>query len=86
MALDSLLVELLVCPEDKGPLWYLESEEVLFNPRLARTYPVREGIPVLLIGEATTLSAEDAARLRAAAEDRGVRTGPVPEDGTADSR
>ena len=43
MTLDSALLAILVCPEDKGELHYLESEQVLFNPRLRRTYEVREG-------------------------------------------
>ena len=76
MALDALLIELLVCPEDKGPLWYLEDEAVLYNPRLHRAYPIREGIPVLLVEEAAALSEEEATHLGALAETSGVRTGP----------
>ncbi len=79
-ALDPLLVELLVCPEDKGPLWYLESESVLYNPRLRRTYPVRDGIPVLLVDEAAACGEKEAARLDALVAEGGVRTGPTGED------
>lgn len=62
MALDKLLQEILVDPEDKQSLWYFETDEVLYNPRLRRSYPIREGIPVLLIGEASDVSeAEHAA-------------------------
>jgi len=64
MSLDAALLSILACPEDKGPLWYLESEQVLFNPRLARTYAVRDGIPVMLVEEATTVDAAEAARLQ----------------------
>ena len=46
MALDPQLLEVLACPEDKGPLLYFEDEQVLYNPRLKRTYPVRDDIPV----------------------------------------
>ncbi len=53
MALDPALLEILACPEDKGPLYYLESEGLLYNPRLRRTYEVRDGIPVMLIPEAS---------------------------------
>ena len=81
MALDPLLVELLVCPEDKGPLWYLESESVLYNPRLHRAYPVRDGIPVLLVDEAVALDDEEAARLDALVARGSVRTGPAGGDG-----
>ncbi|HEY5272999.1 MAG TPA: Trm112 family protein [Acidimicrobiales bacterium] len=59
MALDALLREILVDPEDKKPLWYFEADALLYNPRLHRSYPIRDGIPVLLIGEATPV--DDAA-------------------------
>jgi uncharacterized protein YbaR (Trm112 family) len=63
MTLDSALLAILACPEDKGPLYYIESEAVLYNPRLQRTYEVRDGIPVMLVEEATTLTDEEHARL-----------------------
>ncbi len=74
MALDPHLLDLLVCPEDMGPLVYFEADEILFNPRLGRTYPVRSDIPVMLVDEATTLNDADAAALRARAEAEGART------------
>ena len=52
MALDSLLIEILVDPEDKEPLWYLEDDQILYNPRLRRRYEIRDGIPIMLIAEA----------------------------------
>ena len=55
MALDPLLLEVLACPEDKGPLLYFADEDKLYNPRLHRSYPVRDDIPVMLIDEATTV-------------------------------
>ena len=55
MTLDSALLAILACPEDKRPLYYIESESVLYNPRLKRTYEIRDGIPVMLVEEATTL-------------------------------
>ena len=72
MTLDPLLIDVLACPEDKGPLLYFADEQVLFNPRLHRTYPVRDGIPVMLIDEATTVDATEDARLTAAAEAGGA--------------
>ena len=36
MALDPLLLEVLACPEDKGPLLYFADEDLLYNPRLHR--------------------------------------------------
>lgn len=50
-ALDETLLSLLACPQDKGPL-LLVGQELLYNPRLRRAYPIDDGIPVLLIDEA----------------------------------
>ena len=72
MTLDSALLAILACPEDKGPLYYIESEAVLYNPRLKRTYEVRDGIPVMLVEEATTLSDDDDARIQALVSEQGI--------------
>ena len=69
MSLDSNLLAILACPEDKRPLYYIESESVLYNPRLKRTYEVRDGIPVMLVEEATTLTEAENDRLSALIED-----------------
>ncbi len=63
MALDPLLLEILACPEDKGPLLYFEDEETLYNPRLRRRYRILDGIPVLLVEEAETVTEEEHGRL-----------------------
>ena len=52
MGLDPLLAEILACPQDKGPLYYVPESETLYNPRLSRSYRIDDGIPVLLIDEA----------------------------------
>jgi uncharacterized protein YbaR (Trm112 family) len=65
MTLDPALLAILVCPEDKGDLHYLEDDGVLFNPRLRRTYEIRDGIPVMLVEEATALTDEEFERLTA---------------------
>lgn len=70
--LDPRLLEILACPEDKGPLLYFPSESVLFNPRLSRTYPIREGIPVMLIDESTQVDATEAKRLQDLAAEQGI--------------
>ena len=71
MALDSKLLEILACPEDKGSLLYFESEQALYNPRLKAKYEIKDGIPVLLASEATTVDAAEHHRLAAAAEAAG---------------
>ena len=52
MTLSPQLLQILVCPVDKGGLYYLADEDALYNPRLRRRYAVREGIPVMLADEA----------------------------------
>ena len=68
MSLDPLLIEVLACPEDKGPLLYFADEDLLYNPRLRRSYAVQDGIPVMLIDEATTVETAEHDRLMAKAE------------------
>ena len=65
MALAPQLLEILACPEDKGPLYYLADEDALYNPRLTRRYAVKDGIPIMLIEEAETVSAEEHVRIEA---------------------
>jgi uncharacterized protein len=72
MPLDPLLLEILACPEDKGPLLYFESEDSLYNPRLRRRYQIRDGIPVMLVEEAETVDEEEHARLMSKAEAEGI--------------
>ncbi|SCX33473.1 Trm112 family protein [Mycolicibacterium fluoranthenivorans] len=56
--LDTKLLSILVCPEDRGPLLYVAGE-CLYNPRLRRAYRIVDDIPVLLIDEAVAVT-EDA--------------------------
>lgn len=78
VALDPLLIEILVCPEDKLPLWYIPGEEILYNPRLFRQYPMRGNIPVLLVAEAEAVTSEDHERIARAHDDHGITTGSPP--------
>ena len=45
------LLKILVCPEDKGPLELVDDGKFLLNPRNGYKYPIRNGIPVMLIEE-----------------------------------
>lgn len=72
VALDPLLLEILACPEDKGPLLYFEDEDALYNPRLHRRYAIRDNIPIMLIDEAQTVDEAEHARLTAKAEADGI--------------
>lgn len=57
MALDEKLLDILVCPQDRGPL-LLIGDEYLYNPRLRRAYRIDDGIPVLLVDEAVEITDE----------------------------
>jgi uncharacterized protein YbaR (Trm112 family) len=73
MALDPQLLEILACPEDKGPLLYFADEESLYNPRLKRRYAIREDIPIMLIDEAETVDDREHERLMAKADADGIK-------------
>jgi uncharacterized protein len=51
--LDQRLLEILVCPQDRGPL--LLAGDVLYNPRLRRAYRIEADVPVLLVDESVTV-------------------------------
>jgi len=72
MALDPQLLEILACPEDKGPLLYFPDEDSLYNPRLKRRYAIRDDIPIMLIDEAETVDDAEHARLLAKATAEGI--------------
>ena len=73
MTLDRTLLDILACPEDKGPLFYIETENILFNPRLKRSYAVVEGIPVMLIEESTHVADAEHARLESRIAAEGIK-------------
>jgi uncharacterized protein YbaR (Trm112 family) len=72
MALDPKLLEILACPEDKGPLLYFADEDSLYNPRLKRRYAIRDDIPIMLIDEAETVDDTEHRRLLDKAEANGI--------------
>ncbi len=45
------LLDILVDPEDKGSLQLMDDSKFLLNPRNGYRYPIRNGIPVMLIEE-----------------------------------
>ena len=78
MALDPRLLEILACPEDKGPLYYFGADAFLYCPRCRRRYDIHDDIPVMLLDEATVLSEEEGQALVSRAETEGIR--PTFED------
>jgi len=73
MALDPFLLDILACPEDKGPLYYLADEQSLYNPRLKRRYKIDDDIPIMLVEESETVSDEEHARVMAKVEAGAIR-------------
>jgi uncharacterized protein YbaR (Trm112 family) len=61
--MDPKLLALLVCPVTKGPLDYDRNQHELISRSARLAYPVRDGIPIMLEGEARTLSDEELAAL-----------------------
>ncbi|RMF10882.1 MAG: Trm112 family protein [Alphaproteobacteria bacterium] len=50
--LDPKLLEILVCPVTKGPLNYDRERGELISEKAGLAYPVRDGIPIMLVDEA----------------------------------
>jgi uncharacterized protein YbaR (Trm112 family) len=73
VALDPQLLEILACPDDKGPLLYFADEDSLYNPRLRRRYAIRDDIPIMLVDEAEPVDETEHERLLAKAEADGIR-------------
>ena len=66
MALDPFLVSVLQDPTDHDVLYYVESAQVLYNPRRKVTYAINGAIPVLLPDEAREVSEAEHAQFTAA--------------------
>jgi len=54
-AVDPKLLEILVCPLTKGPLIYDRERQELISRQAGLAYPIRDGIPIMLVDEARAL-------------------------------
>jgi len=61
--MDPKLLELLVCPVTKGPLDYDRVKNELISRSARLAYPIRDGIPIMLEGEARALTEDELAAL-----------------------
>ncbi len=52
---DPKLLEMLVCPLTKGPLAYDAKAQELVSKGAKLAYPIRDGIPIMLVDEAREL-------------------------------
>jgi uncharacterized protein YbaR (Trm112 family) len=56
-AIDPKLLEILVCPLTKVPLRYDAAKQELISDQAGLAYPIRDGIPIMLVDEARKISA-----------------------------
>lgn len=52
---DPKLLEILVCPLTKAPLRYDVEAQELISEKAGLAYPIRDGIPIMLVDEARQL-------------------------------
>lgn len=64
--IDPRLLEMIVCPQTRSRLIYDGEAHELISPAAGLAYPVRDGIPIMLVDEARTLSESEKARHKAA--------------------
>jgi len=53
--IDPKLLEILVCPLTKAPLRYDREARELISDEAGLAYPIRDGIPIMLVDEARPL-------------------------------
>jgi hypothetical protein len=56
---DPKLLEVLVCPQTRTPLRYDRDKRELISDAARLAYPVRDGVPIMLIDEARELGADE---------------------------
>jgi len=59
---DPKLLEILVCPMTKGSLIYDRERQELVSKQAGLAYPIRNGVPIMLVSEARELSEAERAR------------------------
>ena len=53
------LLEMLVCPQTRGPLVYDREKSELLSKKAMLAYPIRDGVPIMLIDEARSISDDE---------------------------
>ncbi|MGD9816419.1 MAG: Trm112 family protein [Hyphomonadaceae bacterium] len=56
---DPKLLEVLVCPQTRGPLRYDKARQEMVSEKARLAYPVRDGVPIMLIDEARELGVDE---------------------------
>jgi len=62
--MDKKLLEILVCPVTKGPLFYDKEKQELVSKSARLAYPIRDDIPVMLEDEARVISDDEFEKLK----------------------
>ena len=62
--IDPKLLEILVCPLTKAPLRYDREAQELISEEAGLAYPIRDGIPIMLVDEARALREDEIAMKR----------------------
>ena len=61
--IDPRLLEILVCPQTKGPLVYDRANNELLSKKARLAFPIRDGVPIMLIDEARALGDDEASKI-----------------------
>lgn len=54
--IDPKLLEILICPQTRGPLVYDREKGELLSRKALLAYPIRDGVPIMLPEEARVLT------------------------------
>ena len=57
--IDPKLLEVIVCPQTRGPLTYDRAKQELVSVQARLAFPVRDGVPILIAEEARELDATE---------------------------
>ncbi len=57
--IDPKLLEVLVCPQSRAPLTYDRARGELISASARLAYPVRDGVPILIVDEARELGPDE---------------------------
>ena len=56
---DPRLLDVLVCPQTRGALHYDRARQELISQQARKAFPVRDGVPIMLVEEARDLGDEE---------------------------
>ena len=57
--IDPRLLEVIVCPQTREPLRYDRERQELISAKARLAFPVRDGVPILIVDEAREMDATE---------------------------